>query len=76
MAYVTGNPKTKKELKARVANGLAPDVVADLPTVFSPGPLPCVKDGVEFVEGPHYPEPHRWYAKVQVEDGRIVKVLG
>jgi hypothetical protein len=26
------------------------------------------------VEGPHYPEPHRWYAEVQVTDGRITSV--
>lgn len=29
---------------------------------------------VEFVEGPHYPEPHRWYAQVEMKDGIVVKV--
>ena len=26
------------------------------------------------VEGPHYPEPHRWYATVIIENGEVVKV--
>ena len=68
MAYATGNPRTKKELKLAVAS-------EHPPKVFSPGPFGCKLDGVEFIEGPHYPEPHRWYAKVQVEGGVIVKVL-
>lgn len=32
-------------------------------------------DGIAFLEGPHYPRPHTWYAKVQVKDGVVVKVL-
>lgn len=32
-------------------------------------------DGEAFLEGPHYPRPHTWYAKVQVKDGVVVKVL-
>jgi hypothetical protein len=35
-----------------------------------------VKDnGEETIEGPHYPKPHTWYARVRVEDGVVVKVL-
>jgi hypothetical protein len=26
------------------------------------------------VEGPHYPEPHKWYAEVEVKDYIVVKV--
>jgi hypothetical protein len=26
------------------------------------------------LEGPHYPQPHRWYAEATVRDGVIVKV--
>lgn len=66
--YVEGNPKTKKAFKTLVAEGRKPAII-------SPGPFPPAKNGVEYVEGPHAPEPHVWYAKVQVEDGRIVKVL-
>lgn len=53
MAYAVGNPKTKKQLKEWVA------VEENRPGVFSPGPFPVKRDGVEFIEGPHYPEPHR-----------------
>lgn len=68
MAYASGNPKTKKALKEAVAAGKKVGV-------FSPGPFGCKTDGVEFLEGPHYPAPHSWYAKVQVEGGLVVKVL-
>mgnify|MGYP003347318056 CR=1 FL=1 len=30
--------------------------------------------GTAFLEGPHYPEPHRWYAQVEVRDGVVIKV--
>lgn len=68
MAYVMGNPKTAKELRERVAAG-------ERLGVFSPGPFPSKTDGTEYVEGPHYPKPHRWYAAVEVKDGYVVKVL-
>lgn len=68
MAYVNPNFKTKKALKAAVASG-------EQVTVFSPGPFPPASDGAEFIEGPHYPAPHTWYAKVKVEGGRVVKVV-
>jgi len=66
--YVSPNFKTKKELKQAVKEGRPVEV-------FSPGPFPAKLDGEEFVEGPHFPRPHSWYARVQVEGGRVVKVL-
>lgn len=66
--YVAGNPKTKAALKRLLAEGRRPEV-------FSAGIGRPVKDGVETVSGPQYPEPHSWYARVKTEDGRIVKVL-
>ena len=65
--YVTPNFKTKKALNKAVAQGRCVEV-------YSPGPFPCKQDGQECVEGPHYPEPHRWYASVDVVKGRVVKV--
>lgn len=65
--YVNPNFKTKKALKEAVARG-------DRVDVFSPGPFPCKTDGTESVEGPHYPEPHRWYAQVEVTNGVVTKV--
>ena len=66
--YVSPNYKNKKQLKEAIAEGKKV-------SVYSPGPFPCRKDGIEFIEGPHYPEPHRWYAKVQVKEGYVVKVF-
>jgi hypothetical protein len=42
--------------------------------VFSRGPFPAKQNGTEFVEGPHHPQPHTWYAQVVVENGKVVKV--
>jgi hypothetical protein len=68
MAYVDPNYKTKKELKEAVKAGVAV-------SVYSPGPFPAEQHGVTSVEGPHYPEPHRWYARVEVRNGMVVKVI-
>jgi hypothetical protein len=67
MAYVDPNFKTKKALKEAVANG-------EQVSVFSPGPYPAKQNGTEYIEGPHYPKPHTWYAQVEVKDGMVTKV--
>ncbi len=67
--YVRPNFKTKKALKEAVKNG-------DSVEVYSPGPFPCKQNGRESIEGPHYPEPHKWYAQVEVKDGKVVRVIG
>lgn len=66
--YVNPNFKTKKGLREAVAGGLV-EV-----TVYSPGPFPCPTDGWVDVEGPHYPEPHRWYGRVFVRNGVVENV--
>ena len=67
--YTYTNFKTKKALKEAVANG---EKIA----IYQPGPFGGndPEEGTFCVEGPHYPEPHRWYATVEVKDGFIVKV--
>lgn len=30
--------------------------------------------GVVTIEGPHFPQPHRWYARCTIEEGEVVKV--
>ena len=67
MAYTTTNFPSKKALKEAVKNG-------NQIGVFSPGPFPVTDNGTVAIEGPHYPEPHRWYATVTVENGVIVQV--
>lgn len=67
--YCTTNYRTKKAMKEAVANG-------ERVTVFQPGGIfPSATDGRVSVEGPHYPQPHRWYAAVEIADGVIVKVI-
>lgn len=68
--YTDINFKTKKELKDAVARGDA------LLTYHQPGPFGGneKRDGIIFLEGPHYPEAHRWYAQATVKDGVIIKV--
>jgi len=65
--YVSPNFKTRKALVEAVAKG-------ETVRVFSPGPFPCQQNGTENVEGPHYPKPHRWYARVEVTNGKVTKV--
>ena len=68
MAYTDRNFKTKKALKEAVANG-------EQVTVYQPGGMfPCPKNGPVTLEGPHYPQPHTWYAQATLKDGIIVKV--
>jgi len=66
--YADPNFKTKKALKEALKGGC--DVYP-----FNPGLGGKVEDGIRWVEGPHAPLPHRWYAKVLVKDGRITEVL-
>lgn len=67
--YTTQNFKTKKALKQAVKEGRRLGY-------FQPGPFGGAEpmDGTIYLEGPHYPEPHRWYAVAEVKDGIIVKV--
>ena len=67
MAYVSPNFKTKTAMKKAVKAGEAV-------RVFSNSMYPGVQDGEEYVEGPHSPAPHTWYAVVQVQDGLVKRV--
>ena len=67
--YADPNFRTKKALKAAI------EAAEDDVYIFSPGPFPAPKNGRATLEGPHYPQPHTWYAQVEVENGIIVKVI-
>jgi hypothetical protein len=68
MAYTTTNYRTKKALKEAVAAG-------ERVTVYQPGPFGSdVIDGTVYLEGPHYPAPHSWYAQATVKGGAVVKI--
>jgi hypothetical protein len=67
--YTDRNFRTKKELKAAVAAG-------EQVTVFQPGGFFESKtDGKVYLEGPHFPKPHTWYASAMIKGGVIVEVL-
>jgi hypothetical protein len=70
MAYTDRNFKTKKAMKDAFVNG-------EKIHVHQPGGIfPLKTPGTHTIEGPHYPEPHRWYARVEVDvDGYITKVI-
>lgn len=68
--YTDINFKTKKALKEAVASGKR--VTYYQPGGFFSGEVP--QNGTICVEGPHYPEPHRWYAECKVENGVIISV--
>lgn len=71
--YAQGNPKSKAELKRRIAAG-------EKIRIFQPGgifnPPEAAPDftGFASLEGPHYPAPHTWYGRARVEGGVIVEV--
>lgn len=67
MAYVSPNYKTKKALKEALAAGKPV-------SVYQPGLGDVPRDGSITLEGPHYPEPHKWYATGTMKDGKLVLV--
>ena len=68
--YVEPDFVTKKALKEAIKAG-------NLVKVYQPGPFGGnpILDGEHSVEGPHYPKPHTWYARVQTNHERVVKVV-
>lgn len=67
--YVIPNFQSAKALKKAVMSG-------ERVTVFEAGPfargMPASGSGC--AEGPHYPEPHRWYAGITYENGVVTSV--
>ena len=66
MSYVSPNYKTKKDFLAAVKAGVRHE------TYNPSGMFPTPRLGSDTIEGPHYPQPHRWYASVRVEGGVVV----
>ena len=67
MAYVEGNPKSKKLLKEWIKEGKEVGIL-------STNPFLVVTDGKVTLEGPHFPKPHTWYATGILKDGVLIKV--
>lgn len=69
MTYVLPNFKTKKALKAALSAGEHIDV-------FEPGAGTIPQDGKVYLEGPHYPKPHMWYATGIMQGGKLTRISG
>lgn len=67
MTYVSPNFRTKKALKEALAEGKSVDV-------FQSGLGSVPVNGPVYLEGPHYPAPHTWYATGKMVDGKLVNV--
>ena len=66
--YTVKNYRTKKALREAVAGGEQVDN-------YQPGGFfPAQRDGTVYLEGPHYPQAHTWYAQAVVKDGIIQSV--
>jgi hypothetical protein len=67
--YTRKNYPTKKALREAFKAG-------DEIEVYQPGGMfEGPSNGEVTLEGPHYPEPHKWYARVRIEDRVVVKIL-
>ena len=64
MSYVDPNYKTKKDFINAVKSGVQH-------RTYNPSMFP-IQNGEDVVEGPHYPQPHRWYASVVVQNGIVI----
>ena len=69
MSYTVKNFKTKKQVKEAIKEG-------EEIRCYQPGLGPNLSNhtGVVYLEGPHFPEPHRWYKKGEMQEGLLVKI--
>ena len=69
MSYTVTNYSTKKAVRDAVASG-------QVVQCYNPGLGPNLANytGVVYLEGPHYPLPHKWYATATMVDGVVTKV--
>ena len=67
--YTVTNYRTGKAVKEAVKNGERVRVY-QLNEMFPHNP-----NGIVTLEGPHYPEPHRWYLRVEITNDVVTKIL-
>ena len=69
MAYTVENFPSKKALKRAL-------LVGDIVTCYNPGLGPDLSNysGTIYLEGPHHPALHTWYAKAVLEEGKVRSV--
>jgi hypothetical protein len=71
--YSAINFKTKKAFKEAVESGQMIRIYQP-GRMFNPAEAAENYSGTAYVEGPHYPAAHTWYATVEMKDGYVVKV--
>ncbi len=71
--YANRNFKTKKALREAVASGEQVRIYQP-GGIFSPPEDKPNYTGTAYLEGPHYPAPHTWYAQAELKDGIVVMV--
>ena len=83
MAYTIINFKTKKALKEAVKeynDFCGAEYINDKPCrpihCYQPGFGPDLSDytGRVALEGPHYPQAHKWWAEAELKNGVVIKV--
>lgn len=76
MSYTVTNFKTKKALKEAVAISNENSALNTKVRCYNPGLGPDLSryTGKVYLEGPHYPKPHSWYAEAELKDGIVIKV--
>lgn len=67
--YTQHNFRTKKALREALASG---QIVRVLDNGVVPHKTPLT--GRVYLEGPHAPAPHSWYAQADVANGVVVRV--
>ena len=65
--YTVKNFRTKKAVKEAIEAG-------ERIKCYAPGLGTVPQDGTIYLEGPHYPEPHRWYGTGTMKDGFLIKI--
>jgi len=68
-AYLYPNLKSKKAFKEAIKAGQCITAQENIPWGTK-----RIENGKCTFEGPHYPEPHKFYGQVVVESGVVVKI--
>jgi hypothetical protein len=71
--YTVTNFRTKKALRDALIAGKKVRVFQPNGDLYG---RPSQTEGKIALEGPHYPEPHRWYAEAVIAGGVIVSLDG
>ena len=70
MAYIYPNFPSKIAARRAIAAG---DKITCMEN--TPHGQDKVFSGSATIEGPHYPQPHRWYGRAEIVDGFVVRLV-